>query len=104
MRYSAAEKLEIIQLVGQPNLPQRRCLTSLGIPRQTFYRWYDNSSATRAKSGEIGPCRNRNRRPSGALGASWITPRHGIAALQGQLKPPCMADPTTRTLALRPGS
>jgi len=41
MRYSAAEKLEIIQLVGQPNLPQRRCLTSLGIPRQTFYRWYD---------------------------------------------------------------
>ncbi|MCA3397845.1 MAG: IS3 family transposase [Roseomonas sp.] len=41
MRYSAAEKLEIIQLVGQSNLPQRRCLASLGIPRQTFYRWYD---------------------------------------------------------------
>jgi putative transposase len=42
MRYSAAEKLEIIQLVGQSNLPQRRCLASLGIPRQTFYRWYDH--------------------------------------------------------------
>ena len=28
MRYSAAEKLEIIQLVGQSNLPQRRCLAS----------------------------------------------------------------------------
>ena len=41
MRYSPAEKLEIIQLVGQSNLPQRRCLASLGIPRQTFYRWYD---------------------------------------------------------------
>ena len=41
MRYSAAEKLEIIQLVGQSNLPQRRCLANLGIPRQTFYRWYD---------------------------------------------------------------
>jgi putative transposase len=41
MRYSAAEKLEIIQLVEQSNLPQRRCLASLGIPRQTFYRWYD---------------------------------------------------------------
>ena len=41
MRYSAAEELEIIQLVGQSNLPQRRCLASLGIPRQTFYRWYD---------------------------------------------------------------
>ncbi len=35
MRYSAAEKLEIIQLVEQANLPQRRCLASLGIPRQT---------------------------------------------------------------------
>ena len=41
MRYSAAEKLGIIQLVGQSNLPQRRCLASLGVPRQTFYRWYD---------------------------------------------------------------
>ena len=41
MRYSAAEKLEIIQLVEQSQLPQRRSLASLGIPRQTFYRWYD---------------------------------------------------------------
>ena len=41
MRYSAAEKLEIIRLVEQSHLPQRRCLASLGIPRQTFYRWYD---------------------------------------------------------------
>ena len=41
MRYSAAEKLEIISLVEQSHLPQRRCLASLGIPRQTFYRWYD---------------------------------------------------------------
>jgi transposase InsO family protein len=41
MRYSAAEKLEIIRLVEQSHLPQRRSLASLGIPRQTFYRWYD---------------------------------------------------------------
>jgi len=41
MRYSAAEKLEIISLVEQSHLPQRRSLASLGIPRQTFYRWYD---------------------------------------------------------------
>jgi hypothetical protein len=27
---------------GQSNLPQRRCLANLGIPRQTFYRWYDS--------------------------------------------------------------
>ncbi len=41
MRYSAAEKLEIIRLVEQSHLPQRRSLASLGILRQTFYRWYD---------------------------------------------------------------
>ena len=41
MRYSAAEKLEIIHLFERSHLPQRRCLASLGIPRQTFYRWYD---------------------------------------------------------------
>jgi transposase-like protein len=41
MRYSATEKLEIIGLVEQSHLPQRRCLANLGIPRQTFYRWYD---------------------------------------------------------------
>jgi transposase-like protein len=41
MRYSATEKLEIIQLVEQSNLPRRRCLASLGIPRRSFYRWYD---------------------------------------------------------------
>jgi hypothetical protein len=34
MRYSATEKLEIIRLVEQSHLPQRRCLASLGIPYQ----------------------------------------------------------------------
>ena len=33
---------QIIELaLEQSHLPQRRCLASLGIPRQTFYRWYD---------------------------------------------------------------
>jgi len=41
MRYPASEKLEIIQLVEQPPLPARRTLQKLGIPRATFYRWYD---------------------------------------------------------------
>ena len=41
MRYPASEKLEIIQLVEQSHLPVRRTLEKLGIPRQTFYRWYD---------------------------------------------------------------
>ncbi len=34
----AAEKLKIIHLLGRSNLPQRCCLASLGIPRQTFHR------------------------------------------------------------------
>jgi putative transposase len=44
MRYSAAEKLEIIRLVEQSPLPVRHTLAKLGIPRATFYRWYDRYS------------------------------------------------------------
>ena len=41
MRYTAPDKLEIIKLVEQSHLPVRRTLDRLGIPRATFYRWYD---------------------------------------------------------------
>ena len=41
MRYPAAEKLEIIRLVEQSHLPARARWKQLGIPRATFYRWYD---------------------------------------------------------------
>lgn len=41
MRYSASEKLEIIELVEGSHLSARQTLTKLGIPRTTFYRWYD---------------------------------------------------------------
>ena len=41
MRYPATEKLEIIRLVEQSHLPAKRTLDTLGIPRTTFYRWYD---------------------------------------------------------------
>src|SRR3712207_8114615 len=41
MRYPASEKLEIIRLVEQSHLPIRRTFERLGIPRATFYRWYD---------------------------------------------------------------
>ncbi len=41
MRYPASEKLEIIRLVEQSHLPVTRTLGMLGIPRTTFYRWYD---------------------------------------------------------------
>jgi transposase-like protein len=45
MRYPAAEKLEIIRLVEQSPLPVRHTLAKLGIPRATFYRWYDRHSS-----------------------------------------------------------
>lgn len=41
MRYTASEKAEIIALVEQSHLPAKRTLEKLGIPRATFYRWYD---------------------------------------------------------------
>jgi putative transposase len=41
MRYAASEKAEIIELVEQSSLPVKRTLEKLGIPRATFYRWYD---------------------------------------------------------------
>ena len=41
MRYPASEKLEIIRLVEQSHLPAKRTLDKLGIPRTTFYHWYD---------------------------------------------------------------
>ena len=41
MRYPASEKLEIIRLVDGSSLSVRRTLAQLGIPRSTFYGWYD---------------------------------------------------------------
>ena len=41
MRYPASEKLEIIGTVEGSHLPAKQTLDMLGIPRTTFYRWYD---------------------------------------------------------------
>lgn len=41
MRYPPSEKLEIIRLVEQSHLPAKQTLDLLGIPRSTFYLWYD---------------------------------------------------------------
>lgn len=66
MRDPAAEKLGIIRLVERPHLPAKRTLEMLGIPKTTFYRWYDRYQAC----GEAGledrrpdPGRVRNRIP-----------------------------------------
>ena len=39
--YPASEKIEIIKLVEQSHLPAKQTLDRLGIPRSTFYLWYD---------------------------------------------------------------
>ena len=44
MRYPASEKLEIIRTVEASHLPTRQTLAMLGIPRTTYYRWYDRWS------------------------------------------------------------
>jgi len=41
MRSPASEKLEIIRIVEQSHLPAKPTLDQLGIPRRTFFRWYD---------------------------------------------------------------
>ncbi len=40
MRYSQAEKMEIIHLVEHSNLPIKKTLEELDVPRSSFYRWY----------------------------------------------------------------
>ena len=59
MRYPASEKLEIIRLVEQSHLPAKRTLDTLGIPRTTFYRWYD-----RYLTGGPEALENRSSKPS----------------------------------------
>jgi putative transposase len=41
MRVSPSDKTEIIRMVEQSHLPARRTLEKLGVPRSSFYRWYD---------------------------------------------------------------
>ena len=66
MRYPACEKLEIIRLVEQSHLPVRRTLDKIGIPRPTFYRWYDLyhcGGPEALEDGRPGPDRAWNRIP-----------------------------------------
>ena len=58
MRYGASEKLEIIGLVERSSLSVRRTLAQLGIPRSTFYAWYD-----RYLTGGPGALQDRKPRP-----------------------------------------
>ena len=66
MRYPASEKLEIIRLVEQSRLSVKQTLDKLGIPRTTFYRWYDKyltSGADALEDKAPKPARVWNRIP-----------------------------------------
>jgi len=41
MRYPASEKLEIIRLVDRSHLSAKQTPAKRGLPRTTFYRWFD---------------------------------------------------------------
>ena len=58
MRYPASDKLEIIRTVETSSLPVRRTLTQIGIPKSTFYTWYD-----RYLSGGLDALEDRKPRP-----------------------------------------
>ena len=62
MRYRASEKREIIDLVERSSLPVRRTLDRLGIPKSTFYGWYERYR-------EGGDTALEDTRPSG--GKAW---------------------------------
>ena len=86
MRYPAAEKLEIIRIVEQSRLSARKTLDQIGVPRATFYRWYDQYQTGGPEALEdnpSGPSRVWNRIPDDvraailelALEATELSPR-----------------------------
>jgi transposase-like protein len=70
MRYSQAEKMQIIQLVEASELPITRTLQELDVPRSSFYRWYQRYQ-------EEGYDRLANKKP--ALRQFWNRIMHTVA-------------------------
>src|ERR1700690_1180649 len=73
MRYSASDKTEIIRLVEQSHLPTRRTLEKLGIPRSSFYRWYDRYQRGGPEGSRIVP--------HGQIGSGTVSQRLSVARL-----------------------
>src|SRR6185437_2852052 len=76
MRYSASEKLEIIELVEQSTLSGGRTLASIGIPRSTFYDWYgryQDGGIEALEDGKPRPQRawNKTLMRSGRRSSTW---------------------------------
>ena len=85
MRYSASEKLEIIELVEQSTLSVGRTLASIGIPRSTFYDWYG-----RYQDGGIEALEDGKPRPQRVRGGPFRSgsARLGRSQKDGLLLPP----------------
>jgi putative transposase len=65
VRRTAAEKMEIIRLVEGADLPVRATLRQLGIPRSTFYGWYQRYL-------EAGFDGLQDKQPARRAGWNWI--------------------------------
>ena len=66
MRYSQSEKMEIIRMVEESNLPVKRTLQELDVPKSTFYGWYqryESNGFDGLKDRSSGPNRFWNRIP-----------------------------------------
>ena len=84
MRYPASEKLEIIRLVEQSHLGVGSTLDKLGIPKTTFYRWYDRflafgDAGLEDRNSSRAGCGTGSRMMSG--GRSSILPGGGDATV-----------------------
>ena len=74
MRYPASEKLEIIRLVEQSHLGVGSTLDKPGVPKTTFYLWYDRFLAF----GDAG-LEDRNSSP----GRVWCPPSAPVRQIEG---------------------
>jgi putative transposase len=57
MRYSEAEKMEVLRTVGRSDLTVRDTLNELAVPRSNFYDWYPRYE----RHGSDGPAQRRLR-------------------------------------------
>ena len=84
MRYTAPEKLEIIELVERSSLSVRRTLAPMGVPRSTFYGWY-----RRYAEGGAEALANRPPRPQRAW--NRIPPERASAIVDLALAEPALS-------------
>lgn len=66
MRYSQSEKMEIIRMIEESDLPVKRTLQELDVPKSTFYGWYrryESDGYNGLQDRSSGPNRFWNRIP-----------------------------------------